>query len=58
MNLTLHYLAPGKRQPVIRAKRKVSSIKEALEFMKANPDTAFFPASVTRGWGVTVAILG
>lgn len=59
MNLTLHYYEPGKRPGTIRkAKRKVGSVWEAIEWMNANREVAFLPATVTRGWGVICAFLG
>lgn len=55
MNLTLHYLEPGKRYPLRQARRKVASEAEAWGWMEANQDKAFYPAQVTRGWGVILS---
>lgn len=57
----LKYCEPGKRPNTVRwAKRKVQSVQEAIDFMNANPDKAFLPASVfTNAWKPhVVAILG
>lgn len=52
----LHYYEPGKRPNTERqAKRDVNSVQEAIDFMNANKDTAFLPASVkTRAWSPEV----
>lgn len=60
MKLFLRYREPGKRANTERwAKRQVSSVKEATDWMNANKDKAFLPAFVlTNGWKPeTVAIL-
>ena len=57
----LKYREPGKRYESTRwARRKVSSVREAIEWMNANKETAFLPAFVlTNAWKPeTVAILG
>jgi hypothetical protein len=52
MRVTLHYHEPGKRPGTTRkARRKVASVREGWEWMKANTDKAFFPAEVRKGWG-------
>lgn len=56
----LKYREPGKRNGTERwAKRDVHSVQEAVDWMNANQDRAFLPASVlTRAWKPqTVAIL-
>lgn len=64
MNYRLIYREPGKRPGTTRqAKRPVSSVQEATDWLSANPETAFLPASVeTPGnqWQrpEVVAILG
>lgn len=52
MNYVLEYREPGKRLDTTRnARRKVSSLAEAKEWMNANKDRAFLPASVlTTSW--------
>ncbi len=52
MNYVLEYREPGKRPNATRtARRKVSSLAEAKEWMNANKATAFLPASVlTTSW--------
>ncbi len=63
MNYVLKYREPGKRANTSRwARRRVESVKEAVEFINSNPHTAFMPAWVeTPGnqWQApeTVAIL-
>lgn len=61
MSYILKYREPGKRPNTERwAKRKVQSVREAIEWMNANPDKAFLPAAVeTNAWNPEiVAILG
>lgn len=61
MNYVLQYREPGKRPGTERwARRKVESVRSAIEWMNANSDKAFLPAFVqTGGWKPeTVAILG
>ncbi len=61
MAYILKYREPGKRAGKERwAKRKVESVREALEWMNANKGIAFTPAFVeTNAWRPdTVAILG
>lgn len=56
----LKYREPGKRKGTERwARRPVASVREAVEFMNTNKDSAFTPACVlTNGWRPeTVAIL-
>lgn len=50
--LVLKFREPGKRPNTERwAKRPVASVSEAVEWMNANKDKAFFPASVeTNAW--------
>lgn len=59
---TLKYREAGKRPNTERwATRQVASTREAIEWMNANKDKAFLPASVqTNSWKrpETVAILG
>lgn len=60
-SLVLKYREPGKRPNTERwATRKVSSVREAVEYMNQNKDRAFLPASVqTNAWSPEiVAILG
>jgi hypothetical protein len=52
VKLILKFREPGKRAGTERwAKREVASVTEAKEWMNANRDKAFTPASVeTNGW--------
>ena len=60
--LTLKYRAIGKKPNTTKwAKRSVASVKDAIEFMNSNSESAFLPAFViTNSWRrpETVAILG
>jgi hypothetical protein len=51
-NYTLKYREPGKRPGTERwAKRKVTSVDDAVAWMNANQDKAFLPAFVlTNSW--------
>ena len=59
---TLKYREPGKRPNTERwATRQVESVRAAVEWMNANKERAFLPASVhTNSWRTpqVVAILG
>lgn len=60
MNYILKYREPGKRPGTTRwGKRKAASVREATEWLRANADKAFAPASVeTNAWKPeTVAIM-
>jgi hypothetical protein len=52
MSLVLAYREPGVRRGTTRrAKRKVESVRAAVEWMNANKAKAFLPASVeTSAW--------
>lgn len=52
MNYVLEYQEPGKRPNTTRkARRKVSSLAEAKEWLNDNKDRAFLPATVlTTSW--------
>jgi hypothetical protein len=52
MSYTLKYRTLGKRPNTEKwATRQVSSVREAIDFMNANKETAFLPASVhTNSW--------
>lgn len=52
MNYILEYREPGKRPNTTRnARRKVASLAEAKEWINANKDRAFLPASVlSNSW--------
>jgi hypothetical protein len=61
MAYILKYREPGKRPNTDRwAKRKVESVREAINWMNANKEKALLPAAVeTNAWKPeTVAILG
>jgi hypothetical protein len=61
MQYVLKYREPSKRAGMTRwARRKVAGVREAVEWMNANPEVAFLPASVeTNAWRPeVVAILG
>lgn len=61
MNYVLKYREPGKRPNTTRwARRRVQSVREAVEWMNQNKDNAYLPAAVeTNAWRPdTVAILG
>lgn len=61
MNYILKYRETGKRPNTERwAKRKVESVRAAIDWMNAHKDVAFLPAIVeTNRWKPeTVAILG
>lgn len=51
-NYILKYREPGKRPGTERwAKRKVQSVREAVDWMNQNKEVAFLPASVeTNAW--------
>jgi len=58
----LHFYEPGKRTGTERkATRDVDTVQEAIDFMNANRERAFLPASVqSRSWRnpSIIAILG
>lgn len=61
MSYILKFREPGKRPNTERwAKRKVESVRAAVEWMNQNKDVAFLPAFVdTNAWRPhCVAILG
>lgn len=62
MSYILEYYEPGKRPNTTRkARRKVESVREAIQWMNDNKETAFLPAAVvTNSWRRpdVLAILG